>query len=79
YQYLSRYKRKDDLDYFTFVPGSVQGTEKECLECLMDFCRGGNLSWTELSNFTHFLNFQLKKCEKSVFCSPVVLKDLRGF
>ncbi|XP_068024256.1 E3 ubiquitin-protein ligase rnf213-alpha-like [Melanerpes formicivorus] len=79
YQYLRRYKEKGDLDHFTFVSGSVQGTDKECLGCLMEFCGRSDPSWTELSNFSHFLNFQLMKCEESVFCSKLVLKQLRGF
>ncbi|XP_042653147.1 E3 ubiquitin-protein ligase rnf213-alpha-like [Tyto alba] len=79
YQYLSRYERNENLDCFTFVPGSIEGTEKECLACLMKFCGRSSPSWTELSNFTHFLNFQLKKCEKSVFCSLVVGVEFRGF
>ncbi|NWH44911.1 RN213 ligase, partial [Fregata magnificens] len=79
YQYLSKYKRNENLDHFTFVSGRIEGTEKECLACLMEFCGSSNPSWTELSNFTHFLNFQLRKCEKSVFCSPVVGKQFRGF
>ncbi|XP_035758684.1 E3 ubiquitin-protein ligase rnf213-alpha-like, partial [Egretta garzetta] len=45
----------------------------------MEFCGRSNPSWTELSNFTHFLNFQLQKCEKSVFCGPVVSEQFRGF
>ncbi|KAF1428122.1 hypothetical protein FQV23_0014127, partial [Spheniscus humboldti] len=79
YQYLHRYKRKENLDHFTFVPGRIEGTEKECLACLMEFCERRDPSWTELSNFTHFLNFQLIKCEKSVFCSPVLGDQFRGF
>ncbi|NXG81256.1 RN213 ligase, partial [Baryphthengus martii] len=79
YQYLSRYKRNENLDLFTFDPRRIQGTERECLECLMDFCGRSNPSWTELSNFTRFLNLQLRKCEKSVFCSRVVIEQLRGF
>ncbi|KAM6364551.1 LOW QUALITY PROTEIN: E3 ubiquitin-protein ligase rnf213-alpha-like [Pluvialis apricaria] len=79
YQYLSRYKWKKSLDNFTFVSGRVEGTEKDCLACLMEFCERSNPSWTELSNFTHFLNFQLRKCENSVFCSPVVGGEFCGF
>ncbi|XP_063997715.1 E3 ubiquitin-protein ligase rnf213-alpha-like [Pogoniulus pusillus] len=79
YQYLKGYKEKKDLDRFSFVSGSVQGTEKECLDCLMEFCGRSDPSWTELSNFTHFLNFQLMRCEESVFCSQLVLQELRGF
>ncbi|NXF96595.1 RN213 ligase, partial [Eubucco bourcierii] len=79
YQYLKGYKEKKDLDHFSFVSGSVQGTEQECLDCLMEFCGRYDPSWTELSNFTHFLNFQLMKCEESVFCSQLVLQEFRGF
>ncbi|NXR02177.1 RN213 ligase, partial [Sagittarius serpentarius] len=79
YQYLSRYKKKKNLDHFAFVPGRIEGTEKECLECLMEFCGRSNPSWTELSNFAHFLNLQLRKCEKSVFFSPVVGSEFSGF
>ncbi|NXN35027.1 RN213 ligase, partial [Rhinoptilus africanus] len=79
YQYLSRYRRKENLDRFTFVPGRIEGTEKECLACLMEFCQRSNPSWTELSNFTRFLNFQLQKCESSVFCSAVVGREFSGF
>ncbi|KAM6032909.1 E3 ubiquitin-protein ligase rnf213-alpha-like isoform 2-T2 [Chlamydotis macqueenii] len=79
YQYLRRYGQKENLDHFTFVPGKIEGTEKECLACLMEFCGRSNPSWTELSNFTRFLNFQLRKCENSVFCSPVVGEQFCGF
>ncbi|KAM6107493.1 LOW QUALITY PROTEIN: E3 ubiquitin-protein ligase rnf213-alpha-like, partial [Phoenicopterus ruber ruber] len=77
YQYLSRYKWKENLDHY-FSPWKDR-SEKECLACLMEFCGRSNPSWTELSNFTHFLNFQLRKCEKSVFCSPVVGREFCGF
>ncbi|KAM4682179.1 E3 ubiquitin-protein ligase rnf213-alpha-like isoform 3-T3 [Amazona ochrocephala] len=79
YQYLHRYKNKEDLDHFLFTPKKTEGTEKEWLEVLLEFCCCRNPSWTELSNFTHFLNFQLSKCEKSVFCSPAVGDDFQGF
>ncbi|NWV72432.1 RN213 ligase, partial [Malurus elegans] len=79
YQYLSRYKQKENLDQFTFCPKKNKVTERECLACLMEFCGRGDPSWTELSNFTHFLNFQLRNCEKSVFCSSVVGWEFHGF
>ncbi|NXJ53589.1 RN213 ligase, partial [Spizaetus tyrannus] len=79
YQYLSRYKREEDLDHFLFTPERTEGTEEECLKLLLEFCGRHNPSWTELSNFTHFLNFQLSKCEKSVFCSPAAGEDFQGF
>ncbi|XP_014821245.1 PREDICTED: E3 ubiquitin-protein ligase RNF213-like [Calidris pugnax] len=79
YQYLSRYKREEDLDRFFFNSERTEGTEKEWLKLLLEFCGRHNPSWTELSNFTHFLNFQLSKCEKSVFCGPAVGEDFQGF
>ncbi|NXE99621.1 RN213 ligase, partial [Menura novaehollandiae] len=79
YQYLSRYKRKENLDQFTYLSGMIEGTKRDCLACLMEFCGREDPSWTELSNFTHFLNFQLRKSEKSVFCSPVVGTEFHGF
>ncbi|NXS13863.1 RN213 ligase, partial [Neodrepanis coruscans] len=79
YQYLSRYKQKENLDQFTFLPERIEGKERECLACLMEFCGRKDPSWTEISNFTHFLNFQLSKCENSVFCHPVVGREFHGF
>ncbi|NXP06414.1 RN213 ligase, partial [Thinocorus orbignyianus] len=79
YQYLSRYKRKEELDHFFFTPERTEGTEKECLKLLLEFCGRHNVSWTELSNFTHFLDLQLRKCEKSVFCGPAAGEDFQGF
>ncbi|KAK4830963.1 hypothetical protein QYF61_014422 [Mycteria americana] len=74
YQYLSRYKREEDLDHFLFIPERTEGTEKECLKLLLEFCGRHNPSSTELSNFTHFLNFQLNKCEKSRHTKETVEK-----
>ncbi|NWU99258.1 RN213 ligase, partial [Upupa epops] len=80
YQYLSRYQRRENLDSYVFNPaGGSAGTAEQCLECLMQFCERSDPSWTELSNFAHFLNFQLRKSEQSVFCSTVVTRELRGF
>nr|XP_013804530.1 PREDICTED: E3 ubiquitin-protein ligase RNF213-like [Apteryx mantelli mantelli] len=79
YQYLRRYQRKENLDGFLFHPGTVEGTDEECLRLLLDFCGKDDPSWMELSNFTHFLNFQLQMSEKSVFCSPVVGSEFWGF
>ncbi|XP_066547032.1 E3 ubiquitin-protein ligase rnf213-alpha [Amia ocellicauda] len=79
YQYLTRYKKQDDLQKFTFKPGHREGTEKECLEWLLEFCGTTNPSWRELHNFTHFLNLQLTKCEKSIFCCEAVKDDLTHF
>ncbi|EMP27445.1 hypothetical protein UY3_15466 [Chelonia mydas] len=80
YQYISRYQRKADLDSFCFTPGEVEGTQEECLRLLLKSCGRKNPSWTELSNFTRFLNLQLMKCENSVFCSSELVEEgFQGF
>ncbi|XP_058231012.1 E3 ubiquitin-protein ligase rnf213-alpha-like [Hemibagrus wyckioides] len=80
YQYFKIYRQKQDqLEGFSFRPGSVEDSPKEWLECLLQFCDIKNPSWGELRNFTHFLNSQLKKCEQSIFCSPALKDDLTGF
>ncbi|XP_074854696.1 E3 ubiquitin-protein ligase rnf213-alpha-like [Carettochelys insculpta] len=80
YQYISRYQRKDDLDSFSFIPGRLVGTQEECLRVLLESCGRKDPSWTELSNFSGFLNLQLMKCENSVFCSSTLLKEgFKGF
>ncbi|TFJ98108.1 proline-rich AKT1 substrate 1 [Platysternon megacephalum] len=80
FQYISRYQRKADLDRFCFTPGRVEGTQEECLRLLLESCGRKNPSWTELSNFTRFLNLQLMKCENSVFCSSELLEEgFQGF
>ncbi|CAM4686184.1 unnamed protein product [Lepidochelys kempii] len=80
YQYISRYQRKADLDSFCFTPGRAEGTQEECLRLLLESCGRKNPSWTELSNFTRFLNLQLMKCENSVFCSSKLAgEEFKGF
>ncbi|XP_065259536.1 E3 ubiquitin-protein ligase rnf213-alpha-like [Emys orbicularis] len=80
YQYISRYQRKANLDSFCFTPGWGEGTQEECLRLLLESCGRKNPSWTELSNFTRFLNLQLMKCENSVFCSSELVKEgFQGF
>ncbi|KAM7163185.1 E3 ubiquitin-protein ligase rnf213-alpha-like isoform 1-T1 [Macrochelys suwanniensis] len=80
YQYISRYQRKANLDSFCFTPGRVEGTQEECLRLLLESCGRKNPSWTELSNFTRFLNLQLMKCENSVFCSSELVEEgFQGF
>lgn len=80
YQYFKIYRLKQDqLESFSFSPGSVEDSPKEWLECLLQFCDIKNPSWGELRNFTHFLNSQLKKCEQSIFCSAALKDDLTGF
>ncbi|XP_060763768.1 E3 ubiquitin-protein ligase rnf213-alpha-like isoform X2 [Neoarius graeffei] len=80
YQYFKAYRQKQDqLESFSFKPESVADSPKEWLECILQFFDIKNPSWGELRNFTHFLNSQLKKCEKSIFCSAALKEDLTGF
>ncbi|XP_063062070.1 E3 ubiquitin-protein ligase RNF213-like [Engraulis encrasicolus] len=78
YQYFKRYEQ-NQLEKFSFQPGSPEGSPKEWLECLMHYCDNRSPSWGELRNFTHFLNMQLKKCEQSIFCDDIFSQDLTGF
>lgn len=80
YQYFKIYRQKQDqLEGFSFSPGSVEDSPKAWLQCLLQFCDIKNPSWGELRNFTHFLNSQLKKCEQSIFCIAALKDDLTGF
>ncbi|XP_078518528.1 E3 ubiquitin-protein ligase rnf213-alpha-like [Lissotriton helveticus] len=79
YQYLKKYRNRQSLDTFCFTSSKIEGSEKECLEILLEYCGRRDPSWTEINNFACFLSLQLKKCECSVFCSEVVQMELRGF
>jgi hypothetical protein len=44
------------------------------------YCGIRDPSWAELFHFVNFLNIQLRDCEESVFCDPVLVGDLlQGF
>ena len=43
------------------------------------YCGIPEPSWMELLNFVHFFSLQLMDCEQSVFTSPLLSADLRGF
>uniref|UniRef100_UPI00358DE57A E3 ubiquitin-protein ligase rnf213-alpha-like n=1 Tax=Myxine glutinosa TaxID=7769 RepID=UPI00358DE57A len=78
-QYLSRFKANANLDLFTFN-NTVEGSPEGCLRTLLYFCGLSNPSWSELYNFSTFLNVQLMDCELSVFCSVAATGDaLQGF
>ncbi|XP_048222860.1 E3 ubiquitin-protein ligase RNF213 [Perognathus longimembris pacificus] len=80
FQYLKRFHRKENLDSFEYRKGSVEGTPGECLQHLLIYCGVVNPSWSELQNFTRFLNCQLGDCENSLFCKLDFVGDtLRGF
>ncbi|XP_042525946.1 E3 ubiquitin-protein ligase RNF213 [Dipodomys spectabilis] len=80
FQYLKRFHQKENLDWFEYQEGSVEGTPEECIQHLLIYCGVVNPSWSELRNFAHFLNCQLQDCENSLFCKPDFIGDtLRGF
>nr|XP_014350051.1 PREDICTED: E3 ubiquitin-protein ligase RNF213-like [Latimeria chalumnae] len=79
YQYLKRFSRREDLNQFTYR-STIEGDHAECLHILLSYCGIKDPSWSELRNFTWFLNLQLKDCETSMFCSPILIGDtLQGF
>ena len=44
------------------------------------YCGIRDPSWAELYHFVNFLNVQLRDCEESVFCDPMLVGDLlQGF
>ncbi|KAM3592519.1 uncharacterized protein V6R79_020598 [Siganus canaliculatus] len=80
YQYLIRYRMRQNLDHFNYKEGSIHGDPADCLDHFLSYCGLQNPSWAELKNFSWFLNVQLKDCENSVFCDPDFLADqLPGF
>ncbi|KAM6344814.1 E3 ubiquitin-protein ligase RNF213 isoform 2-T4 [Alca torda] len=80
FQYLKRYDQGYNLDTFCYEAHSVEGSPAECLQQFLLHCGITDPSWSELRNFTWFLNIQLRDCEASVFCNPDFVQDtLRGF
>ncbi|XP_022797655.1 E3 ubiquitin-protein ligase rnf213-alpha-like isoform X3 [Stylophora pistillata] len=63
-----------------FNPQRKRKEPVECLETLIRNCGVPNPSWSELRNFVNFLNYQLRDCEESTFCEPLLTDDtLQGF
>ncbi|XP_027705939.1 E3 ubiquitin-protein ligase RNF213 [Vombatus ursinus] len=80
FQYLKRFHQGQNLDTFQYKPGSIEGTPEECLQQLLIHCGMMDPSWSELQNFSRFLNYQLRDCEASLFCNPAFVGDtLTGF
>ncbi|XP_042658256.1 E3 ubiquitin-protein ligase RNF213 isoform X2 [Tyto alba] len=80
FQYLKRFDQGCNLDTFYYEAHSVEGSPAECLQQFLLHCGMTDPSWSELRNFTWFLNVQLRDCEASVFCNPDFVQDtLRGF
>ncbi|XP_068269102.1 E3 ubiquitin-protein ligase RNF213 [Nyctibius grandis] len=80
FQYLRRFDQGYNLDTFCYEACSVEGSPAECLQHFLLHCGITDPSWSELRNFTWFLNVQLRDCESSVFCNPDFIQDtLQGF
>lgn len=80
YQYLKRYRKKENLDRFKYQEGSRMGDPVDCVSHFLSYCGMQDPSWAELKNFSWFLNVQLKDCENSIFCDRDFLADqLPGF
>ncbi|KAM6403591.1 E3 ubiquitin-protein ligase RNF213-like [Rhynochetos jubatus] len=80
FQYLKRFDQGCNLDTFHYKAHSVEGNPAQCLQQFLLHCGITDPSWSELRNFTWFLNVQLRDCEASVFCNPDFVQDtLHGF
>uniref|UniRef100_A0A8B9G672 RING-type E3 ubiquitin transferase n=1 Tax=Amazona collaria TaxID=241587 RepID=A0A8B9G672_9PSIT len=80
FQYLRRFDQGCNLDTFYYTANSVEGSPAECLQQFLLHCGITDPSWSELRNFTWFLNIQLRDCEASDFCNPEFVQDtLQGF
>lgn len=80
YQYLKRYRTREDLDRFIYEEGSWVGDPTDCVSHFLSYCGMPDPSWAELKNFSWFLNVQLKDCENSIFCDADFLAgQLPGF
>ena len=70
-QYLSQFFQGEDLDKVYFIPRVNTLSQRASLAILLDrrACPITDPTYSELHNFTRFLNVQLEECEASVFCS----------
>ena len=82
FQYLSRFEKGLNLDYFTFIfcAAKTKGDHISCMRTLMSNCGIHDPSWAEIKYFVNFLSRQLRDCENNDLCKPISYKEgLRGF
>ena len=80
FQYLSRFAKGVNLDFFSFDVANLEGDHYLCLQTLLSNCGFRNPSWAEIKYFVNFLSSQLRDCENSAFCNPETYEeDLPGF
>ena len=53
------------------------GDMSDCIKTILTHCCVQDPTWSEVANFTNFLNFQMKQCKNSYFCN--LQEDLPGF
>ena len=53
------------------------GSMADCMKTILRHCCVQNPSWSEVANFTNFLNFQMTQCKRSDFSN--CQEDLPGF
>ncbi|KAI6647051.1 E3 ubiquitin-protein ligase [Oopsacas minuta] len=80
--YLKLLEKGVDLDTFVFQP-SVTYDRVDHIDCLnrsLKHCGIAQPSWSEVRNFTSFLNKQLTDCDNSDYCqSGVMGQEWKGF
>jgi E3 ubiquitin-protein ligase RNF213 len=77
-QYLQAMDVLKNFDKFKYTPDKFLNA-KVCLELLIKHLENKSPSWSEIVNFSKFLNVQLIDSENSVFCSDLLCDDLPGF
>ena len=69
--------RKKNL--FKLFLNGFSGNIMDCLRVILANCCVQNPTWMEISNFTSFLNHQMKLAKNSNFLSPDASEDFPGF
>ncbi|KAI6647030.1 E3 ubiquitin-protein ligase [Oopsacas minuta] len=80
--YLKRLETGLNLDTFVFQPSETYDRvgHIDCLNRSLKYCGIAQPSWSEVRNFTSFLNKQLTDCDNSDYCqSGVMGKEWKGF
>ena len=74
-QYLQVLDVLNNFDRFKYTPDKFLNM-KVCLELLIKHLENTNQSWSEIINFSRFLNAQLIDSENSIFCDIDLVGDL---
>ncbi len=74
-QYLQVLDVLNNFDRFQYTPNKLLNV-KICLELLIKHLENTNPSWSEIINFSRFLNAQLVDSENSIYCNTDLTGDL---